>query len=324
MTSEEINNSCREELKHAIDSIYDSYNDIEEMNNIEGATLPSKAIVRELAEDYMSLVFPGFYTKEFADKKDMRAYIENKCCTMLERLAIEIEKGVRYNCRLGKMSCLLADSATVAREVAVEFLNAIPEIREKAHMDVHAADECDPAARSIFEVVLSYPGVEALTMHRFAHFLYSRGVPFIPRMLCEYVHSKTGIDIHPGATIGNGVFIDHGTGVVVGETTIIGDRVKIYQGVTLGALSVSKNMAESKRHPTIEENVTIYSGATILGGRTVVGRDSVIGGNVWLVESVPPGSKVYIESPRLICKTCEKRPADCPRFDDKDKCPENQ
>jgi len=160
-------------------------------------------------------------------------------------------------------------------------------------MDVRAAVEGDPAANSADEVILAYPSVAAITVHRIAHFLYERQVPLLPRIMSEYIHHRTGIDIHPGATIGRSFFIDHGTGIVIGETAQVGDRVKLYQGVTLGALSVSRSMRGRKRHPTIENDVTIYSGATILGGDTVVGTGSVIGGNVWLVTSVPPYSKVY-------------------------------
>jgi len=170
----------------------------------------------------------------------------------------------------------------------------MPTIRSVLMEDVNAAFEGDPAAKSHEEVILAYPGLEALTVHRFAHFLWNRGIPLIPRMMSEYVHSSTGIDIHPGATIGGGFFIDHGTGVVIGETALIGSGVKIYQGVTLGALSVHKSLGNTKRHPTIGDNVTIYSGATILGGDTVIGSGSIIGGNVWLTSSLPPGSRIYM------------------------------
>ena len=160
--------------------------------------------------------------------------------------------------------------------------------------DVEAAFRGDPAAKTVEEVILAYPGLEAVVVHRIAYFFWEADLPLIPRMMSEHVHSKTGIDIHPGATIGKRFFIDHGTGVVIGETAIIGDDVKLYQGVTLGALSVRKGESEKKRHPTIEDEVTIYSGATILGGSTVVGKGSVIGGNVWLTRSVPPYSRVYL------------------------------
>jgi serine O-acetyltransferase len=169
----------------------------------------------------------------------------------------------------------------------------LPDIRARLHLDVKAALDGDPAAKSEAEIIVAYPGLAAISVHRIVHFLYQRDVPLLPRIMSEYIHHQTGIDIHPGATIGDSFFIDHGTGVVIGETTVTGDHVKIYQGVTLGALSVKKSLARDKRHPTIEDNVTIYAGATILGGDTVIGHDSVIGGNVWLVRSVPPFSRVY-------------------------------
>ncbi|MBX6351298.1 MAG: serine acetyltransferase [Clostridia bacterium] len=184
-----------------------------------------------------------------------------------------------------------------AAEVAREFVAWLPSLREALAEDALAAYTGDPAARGVDEVILAYPGFYAVMIYRAAHRLHERGVPLLPRMLTEHAHSRTGIDIHPGARIGRHFFIDHGTGVVIGETTEIGDRVKVYQGVTLGALSFSRDeegnlMRGVKRHPTIEDDVTIYAGATILGGDTVIGRGSVIGGNVWLIESVPPGSKV--------------------------------
>jgi len=175
----------------------------------------------------------------------------------------------------------------------LELLQALPVLRQRLMLDVQAALDGDPAASSADEVILAYPSVAAITVHRIAHFLYRCRVPLLPRIMSEYIHHRTGIDIHPGATIGRSFFIDHGTGVVIGETTVIGDRVKIYQGVTLGALSVARTMRGQKRHPTIRDDVTIYAGATILGGDTVIGAGSVIGGNVWLVSSVPPDSRVY-------------------------------
>ena len=171
----------------------------------------------------------------------------------------------------------------------------IPEIRRKIQLDVKAAYLGDPAAHSPEEVILSYPGLEAIVVHRLAHFLFINGVPVIPRIMSEHVHGKTGIDIHPGATIGESFCIDHGTGIVIGETTVIGNNVKIYQGVTLGALSVKKDMQNKKRHPTVEDDVTIYAGATILGGETVIGKGSTIGGNTWVTKSVPAGTVLTIK-----------------------------
>jgi serine O-acetyltransferase len=190
--------------------------------------------------------------------------------------------------------------------VALHLLSALPEIRRVMATDVRAAFDGDPAAKSHDEIIFSYPGIMAISVYRLAHTLFNLGVPLLPRMMTEYAHSVTGIDIHPGATIGERFVIDHGTGVVVGETTVIGNNVRIYQGVTLGALSLPRDAGNQlrgkKRHPTIEDDVIIYSGATILGGDTTIGARSVIGGNVWLTESVPPDTKVLIEAPRLIYK----------------------
>lgn len=198
------------------------------------------------------------------------------------------------------------DEATArarGERIVYELLDALPSIREMLHEDARAALEGDPAARSLVEVVLAYPSIRALAVHRVAHFLHRRRVPLIPRMMSEYVHGQTGIDIHPGARIGPGLFIDHGTGVVIGETAVLGRWCKLYQGVTLGALSVAKHAPATwdppKRHPTLEDRVTVYAGATILGGETVIGEGSVIGGNVWLTRSVPAGTTVQIEPPLL-------------------------
>ena len=188
-------------------------------------------------------------------------------------------------------------------EVVGSFIARLPEVRRMLETDIQAAYEGDPAATSRMEVVMAYPGMYAVTVHRLAHELYRLKVPIIPRIMSELAHSRTGIDIHPGASIGEGFFIDHGTGVVIGETTVIGNNVKIYQGVTLGALSFPKDestgmlMKGHKRHPDVEDNVVIYAGATILGGDTVIGHDSEIGGNVWLMESIPPHSRVYNKPP---------------------------
>ena len=190
-----------------------------------------------------------------------------------------------------------------AKQVVDAFVQRLPEVRKVLETDVQAAYEGDPAAMSRMEVVMAYPGMYAVTVHRLAHELYVLKVPILPRVMSELAHSRTGIDIHPGATIGEGFFIDHGTGVVIGETTVIGRNVKLYQGVTLGALSFPKDektgmlMKGHKRHPNVEDNVVIYAGATILGGDTVIGHDSEIGGNVWLMESIPPHSRVYNKPP---------------------------
>jgi serine O-acetyltransferase len=197
-----------------------------------------------------------------------------------------------------------------AGAIAAEFAGRIGEIRRLVETDIDAAYDGDPAATSRMEVVMAYPGLYAVTVHRIAHELYRLGVPVIPRIMSEIAHSKTGIDIHPGATIGERFFIDHGTGVVIGETTIIGRNVRIYQGVTLGGLSFAKDSSGAlvkglKRHPNIEDNVVIYANATILGGETTIGHDSEIGGNVWIKDSVPPFSRVYNKPPAPVIKTIE-------------------
>ena len=194
-----------------------------------------------------------------------------------------------------------------AKEIVDEFLAALPEVRRLVETDVQAAYDGDPAATSRMEVVMAYPGLYAVTIHRLAHVLYKLKVPIIPRVMSELAHSKTGIDIHPGATIGERFFIDHGTGVVIGETTVIGRNVRLYQGVTLGGLSFDKDANGAlvkglKRHPNIEDNVVIYANATILGGNTTIGHDSEIGGNVWIKESVPPNSRVYNKPPAPVIK----------------------
>lgn len=194
-----------------------------------------------------------------------------------------------------------------AKEIVDEFVAALPEVRRLVETDVQAAYDGDPAATSRMEVVMAYPGLYAVTIHRLAHVLYKLKVPIIPRVMSELAHSKTGIDIHPGATIGEKFFIDHGTGVVIGETTVIGRNVRLYQGVTLGGLSFDKDSTGAlvkglKRHPNIEDNVVIYANATILGGNTTIGHDSEIGGNVWIKESVPPYSRVYNKPPAPVIK----------------------
>lgn len=203
-----------------------------------------------------------------------------------DQLKLELE-------HLIKATVNSADQATLHTD---RFMEALPDIYQCLRKDAEAIYTFDPAAHSIMEVMAAYPGFYAITIHRIAHQLWSQQLPFLPRLLAEIAHSETGIDIHPGATIGDAFAIDHGTGIVIGETSVIGNGVKIYQGVTLGAINVSKEYAQTKRHPTIEDNVVIYSGATILGGDTVVGHDSIIGGNVWLTSSIPPDSVVYHKS----------------------------
>ena len=276
-----------------VQGILGSYRELGGINHIAGATLPSRQGVERIVHDLESLVFPGFKAEEAVAEEDVRYITGERVVRVSRALAVEVEKSIQYACRVRKDCHRHEDCRGEAEEIVRGLMEKIPEIRRRVSLDVRAAFRGDPAARSHEEVILSYPGVEAILIHRISHELWVREVAMIPRMMSEYIHGVTGIDIHPGATIGDSFFIDHGTGVVVGETTVIGASVKLYQGVTLGALSVQKELANKKRHPTIEDEVTIYAGATILGGRTVVGRGSIIGGNVWLVESVPANSRIY-------------------------------
>ncbi len=280
-------------LDDIVETILGSYRELGGINHLEGANLPSRQSIERIIGELQSLIFPGFEAEEALAPEGIRYTIGERVVRLSRLLAPEVEKSIQYDCRVRKDCQRHEDCRGEAEEIVRALLEGIPEIRRKVNRDVHAAFRGDPAARSQEEVILSYPGVEAILIHRIAHELWVRDVPMIPRMMSEYIHGVTGIDIHPGAVIGDSFFIDHGTGVVIGETAMIGDNVKLSQGVTLGALSVQKELANKKRHPTIEDEVTIYAGATILGGRTVVGRGSIIGGNVWLTESVPPNSRIY-------------------------------
>jgi serine O-acetyltransferase len=291
--SEAASRAHPDSLDSIVDGILESYRELGGINHLDGPNLPSRQSIERIVEVLESVIFPGFRAEESLDLAGMRYAIGERLVFISRSLATEVEKSLRYTCRIMNDCGRHQDCAGEAVEIVRELLQGIPEIRRRVSRDVTAADRGDPAARSQEEVILSYPGVQAIMVHRIAHELWMKDIAMIPRMMSEYVHGKTGIDIHPGARIGDSFFIDHGTGVVIGETTVIGDNVKLYQGVTLGALSVQKELANSKRHPTIEDEVTIYAGATILGGRTVVGRGSIIGGNVWLTESVPPNSRIY-------------------------------
>ena len=251
--------------------------------------LPVKARVSKFAEDLLELLFPHFSEEVYYSGEDIEGQLR-LLRRDLQTTLLPLQ---------GQMKCSV-------EEVADRFSAAVPMIYRKMCLDAEAIHRGDPAAESVDEVISAYPGFRAIAIYRIAHEFYQLGVPIFPRILTESAHHRTGIDIHPGASVGGNFFIDHGTGIVVGETTVIGDNVKLYQGVTLGALSVDKGLASSKRHPTIEDNVVIYSNATILGGTTVIGHDSVIGGNVWLTESVPPYSVVYHKSEVRVRNTREE------------------
>ena len=277
------------ELEKAIDAIAASYTGALDIDNLESAALPNKRAVIEALDHLEAVLFAGFYSTRKITKDSLRHAIAEHAYEAHVLLVEQIERAVVYDNNQGR-TCLPVGSA---EDVVLKLFADIPALREKLNADVRAAFDGDPAAKNTEEIVFSYPSIEALVAYRLAHLLHVRGVPMIPRILTEHAHSRTGIDISPGATIGDRFFIDHGTGVVIGETAVIGNDVKLYQGVTLGALSVPHRADQSKRHPTLEDNVTIYAGATILGGETVIGAGSIVGGNVWLTRSVPPNSKVF-------------------------------
>jgi serine O-acetyltransferase len=298
-----------ERFNGAIEALIASYDLDGGINHRAGKNLPSKEAVHAIVADLETLAFPGYRQEDGIDDSTMPYVIGELAHRTAGALIEECAKSLEYRYRVdGKTGCPAACHLE-AREAVQGFFESMPAIRRVLMTDVQACFDGDPAAKSIEEVILSYPGLEAITVHRFAHKLWELKVPLIPRMMSEYVHGKTGIDIHPGATIAERFFIDHGTGVVIGETSVIGSGVKVYQGVTLGALSVKKHKGDVKRHPTIEDGVTIYSGATILGGDTVIGRGCVVGGNVWLTASLPPYSRVYVPQGDFIvaCGDDEKR-----------------
>ncbi len=267
--------------------------------------LPNKAEIIEIIRDLRKILFPGFFGDEEQLKLGLDQYIQIQTAKLYDRIKKQIE--ISFCCKSG-CEILLDQKNQSAQAKSCEITNdlfeKLPAIQEQLLLDVEAAFEGDPSAKSKEEVIFSFPGLFAIFVYRVAHVLNVHQVPFIPRIMTEYAHSRTGIDIHAGAKIGKYFFIDHGTGVVVGETTVIGDYVKIYQGVTLGALSTrsGQRLAGKVRHPRIEDHVTIYAGATILGGETVIGHDSVIAGNTFIIESVPPFTKVSVKVPELIFK----------------------
>lgn len=277
-----------------IDGILDSYDRYGLINRNDAENFPNRQNVVSVLTDLQSLIFPGFRQEENIVPENIRYVTGQKVNNIIAKLTKEIQKALIYISSLKENFGNIEQSHCfkLAEQTSIALIEEIPEIRRKLQLDTVAAFNGDPAAKSNEEIILSYPGLEAIVVYRIAHFLFANGVPVIPRIMSEHIHGKTGIDIHPGATIGESFFIDHGTGVVIGETCNIGNNVKIYQGVTLGALSVKKNLMNKKRHPTIEDNVTIYANATILGGETTIGHDSIIGGNTWVTESVPANSVI--------------------------------
>ena len=293
-------------LPKLVDEMVANYEKFGGMDHLTGRDLPSDEVVVEVLEDLFTILFPGYLGKEEITKANIRYHLGAKLNSVYTRLTSEVEKSLKYICRKAG-TCPQDVCQSRAHIVVKELLEKLPEIRSMLSGDIQSAYAGDPAAVSTDEVILSYPCVLAITTYRIAHVLYLDGIPLIPRIMSEHVHSITGIDIHPGARIGKNFFIDHGTGVVIGETTEIGDNVKLYQGVTLGALSFLKDKKGNiikgrKRHPTIGNNVIIYSGATILGPDAVIGDDVVIGGNVWVTSPIASGTKITITAPHQTYK----------------------
>jgi len=292
-----------DEIKAALLASYERDGGI---NHLDGANLPAQESVKVLAGDCMQLLFPGYFEDTRLGKKDVPAHVDRLLEKVGRRLASEVAKSLRF--------AQEREPAERSRRIVSETLSRLPALRKLIQTDVVAAYEGDPAARSVEEIIVAYPCVLAISLQRLAHVLHELGVPLLPRMLTEYAHERTGCDIHPGARIGTHFFIDHGTGVVIGETATIGDHVKLYQGVTLGAKSFDLDpqghpVKGVKRHPDVGDHVTIYAHATILGGDTRIGAHSIVGGNVWLIESMPEHSIAYFKGDNLIIRPREKREA---------------
>jgi serine O-acetyltransferase len=284
-------------MKSLVDELLESYADCGGINHLTGVNLPSKMAVASLTQDLLHIIFPGFISEQQVSMADLPRETESQLTSLETRLQIEIAKSLD----------MLPVAGQNAASVTLDFLSKLPEVRGLIQTDVEAAFQGDPAAANREEVVLAYPGIEAVAVFRMAHILHELGVAFLPRMMTEWAHSRTGIDLHPGAEIGSHFFIDHGTGVVIGGTAKIGNRVRLYQGVGLVARSLAKHVQRDeqghalggKRHPTVGDDVTIYANSTIVGGDTVIGDRSIIGGNVWLTRSIPSDSVAIYEAQQL-------------------------
>jgi len=297
----------KEHLPALTDEIVETYTTVGSINHLGHCPLPKYEEVIAAIQDLKDILYPGFRRREGLHIGNVTYHVGDLIDGLHDTLTTQIARALQHEARVERGIDPLTDKedySAAGQRVAIAFLQRIPELRRQLAMDVQAAYDGDPACKNLDEVILCYPGLEAVTVFRLAHELHVLGVPFIPRMMTEWAHRVTGIDIHPGAHIGHHFFIDHGTGVVVGETCEIGNHVKLYQGVTLGALSfpidaAGKLIRHMKRHPTLEDRVVIYASATVLGGQTVIGHDSVIGSSVWLTESVEPYTTVTIEKPGL-------------------------
>ena len=296
------NSSQQDKVPQVVRKLLSSWNTEDCFEHISPVSLPSQEKVIEIVDQTKRILFPGYFTNTKLHASNIEYYIGKQTTDLYEKIAEQITMAIRHDCRRNGLPCTNCEERS--HKLALSFIESLPKITGLLATDIRAALRGDPATKSPDEVIFCYPGLLATTIFRIAHELYSLDIPIIPRIMTEYAHSLTGIDIHPGATIGPGFFIDHGTGVVIGETTVIGENVRLYQGVTLGALSLprdaGKKLRDKKRHPTIEDNVIIYSNTTILGGKTIVGEGSIIGGNIWITESVATGTKVLLKRPELI------------------------
>ena len=298
----------REEIPSIVDKLVRTCDKEICFDHVDSEPIPSKDSIIDLVHRALRILYPGYFTSTRIDRVNLAYYFGQEITAFFELLSEQITLAIRHDCLRNNRACIQCEEK--GQEIAISFLHELPNLRKVLSTDVRAAFGGDPAAKGYDEIIFSYPGLFAISVYRVAHQLFVQGVTLIPRIMTEYAHSLTGIDIHPGATIGESFFIDHGTGVVIGETTEIGNRVRIYQGVTLGALSLPKEEVEQlrteKRHPTIEDDVIIYAGVAILGGEPVIGARSVIGGNVWITESVPPDTKVFMKKPDLTYKQTKK------------------
>jgi serine O-acetyltransferase len=298
----------KDQLPRLTQRIVQTYDEVGSINHLGHCPLPNYDVIINVIEDLREILFPGFRRREGLHRGNVLYHVGDVIDKLHDQLTVQIGRALRHDSRAAEDCDSVQDFEALGQAKTLLFLDQLPELRHVLATDVQAAFDGDPACKTPHEVIFCYPGLEAITVYRLAHLLYDLNIPFIPRMMTEWAHSETGIDIHPGATIGNHFFIDHGTGVVIGETCEIGNHVKLYQGVTLGALSFATDgdgnlVRGTKRHPTIEDHVVVYANATILGGRTVVGHDSIIGSSVWLTHSVDPGTTVVLEKPRLRMKS---------------------
>ncbi len=280
--------------KQIIEDILQSYENMGGINHLSGENLPSRQSIHTILNHLKEILFPGYFEKMSLDVHNLPYVTGQKVVTSMDSLKEEIAKSFYWQSKENSKKRGWTQCEQLAQRVTLAFMKTIPELRRQLKEDANAIFQGDPAAKNEPEIILAYPGFLAVTIYRIAHFLYQKKVPLIPRIMTEISHSQTGIDIHPGARIGRNFCIDHGSGIVIGETAEIGNHVKLYQGVTIGALSVLNRNVKGKRHPTIEDRVTIYARTTILGGDTVIGANTIIGGNVWLTHSVPKNSKVVV------------------------------